>query len=224
MKSVLIPTLLILIFSCSSTHKIVIESDNKATISFAVTNKPSLATTLNEWSAVQGEETLIDEGEIAKELQKDRNIFGVTVNNPSKDIFTGNFRVMDIDNLFSSIFNLSDIDGKKVLTISLSMDNYRDLKTSLKFLQEESIEMLGPEGNQGVSQEEYLEMMSFSLGDEGASDILSSEIELDITVNGDIIETSGARTVDSNRALINIPLLDIILLNRKLVYTITYME
>lgn len=224
MKYIITLLLSVLFFSCSSSHKITIDSEDRANINFAITNKPSLTTTLNEWSAVQGTETIIDAGEIKKELQKDENLFNINVNNPSKDIFTGNFKVNSIDNLFYSIFDLEEVNGIKTLTIALSMDNYKDLKKSLQFLQEESIEMLGPEANQGVSQEEYIEMMSFSLGDGGVKDLLSSDVELDITVPGDIIKAEGASILSNNRVLVTIPLLDIILLNKKLSYSVTYRE
>lgn len=224
MKKIIILLFFALVFSCSSSHKIVIDTENRASINFAITNKTSLTATLNEWSAVQGAETIIDAGEIKKELQKDENLFNITVNNPSQDIFTGNFKVNSIDNLFYSIFNIEEKNGMKTLNISLSIENYKDLKKSLQFLQEESIEMLGPEANQGVSQEEYIEMMSFSLGDGGVKDLLSSDVELDITVDGDIIQTDGATIISNNRALITIPLLDIILLNKQLTYSVTYRE
>lgn len=224
----------ILMFSCSSKHNIHINTDDSAEISFNVENKDSLIETLKDWGAVQevDDDSIIDINLVKKELSNDPNIDDVKISSSTKNSYQGTLSVKNINNLFENskndipeqlqIFSLSNDDGLKTLKIMLSLDNYIYLKKSLPILQDESIDMLGPDSNQDVTKEEYLDMMSFSLGDEGPKDILSSNIELKITVDGAITNVIGGELLNSNSCLFKVPLIDIILLKSKLTYSLTY--
>lgn len=224
----------ILLFSCSSKHHIHINSDDSANISFNVKNKDSLIETLKDWGAVQEVEndSVIDIDLIQSELANDPNIDNVDIKSSSKNSYDGTLFVTDINNLFENstneipkelqIFSLTKKNNQKTLKIMLSLENYIYLKNSLPILQNESIDMLGPDSNQDVTKEEYLDMMSFSLGDDGPKDILSSNIELKITVDGSITDITGGEIIDSKSCLFKVPLIDIILLKDKLTYSVTY--
>lgn len=232
-KLILVITSL-LMFSCSSRHYIHINNDDSANISFNVENKDSLIETLKDWGAVQEIEndSIIDIGLIQSELSNDPNISNVNIESNSKNNYEGTLFVSNINNLFENskneipeelqIFSLSKENELKTLKIMLSLDNYIYLKKSLPILQDESIDMLGPDSNQDVTKEEYLDMMSFSLGDDGPKDILSSNIELKITVDGTITDITGGEIVNSKSCLFKVPLIDIILLKEKLTYSVTY--
>lgn len=230
MKKILIILISLYIVSCSSNHKIHINKDNSATVDFSVTNKKSLIDTLLEWGAIQNSDSLIDTDQISLDLEKDDNISNVVMTSPSENNYTGKFLVNNIDNLFNSddipkelqIFTISENENGKQLKIQISIENYIYLKESLPFLQEESIDMLGPDANQDVSKEEYLDMMSFSLGDDGPKDILASNIQLEISVDGTILNIEGGKIIKKDTATFNVQLIDLILLKKKLVYSLTY--
>lgn len=232
MKKLLLILIPIYLFSCSSSHQIHINSDDSATVNFSITNKKSLIETLMEWGSVQNSDSVIDIVQIKKDLEKDKNISEVNITSPSDNNYQGNFFVTSIDNLFSDsikdipqelqIFSLSETEGSKTLKIQITLENYIYLKKSLPILQEESIDMLGPDANQDITKEEYLDMMSFSLGDEGPKDILDSNIELNISVDGIITNIEGGNILSTNSAVFKVPLIDIILLKKRLIYSLTY--
>lgn len=227
-----IPLFLLMIFSCSSNHEININKDNSATINFTVTNKESLVETLKEWGAIENRDSIISTDDLQKGLSSNRNIKEVVVLNPQPNRYSGSFKVTDILKLFNDskntipeeeqIFSITEDNGSKTLGIKLSIDNYRYLKQTVPLLQEESIDMLGPDANQDVSKEDYLDMMSFSLGDKGPEDILSSSINLKINVEGSITAIDGGEIISDNSALFSIPLIDLILLQKTLTYSVTY--
>ncbi len=232
MKKIILILLPILIYSCSSNHEININSDNSATVNFSVTNKESLVETLIEWGVVQDSDSLIDIDEIKNGLEDDKNIKNVSLTAPAINRYNGSFFVTDIDQLFADstkdipadlqVFSLTEENGSKTLKIRLSLENYVLLKESLPILRQESIDMLGPVANQDVSKEEYLDMMSFSLGDDGPKDILNSFINLKINVDGSITDIEGGSINKVNSAIFNVPLIDIILLKKTLIYSLTY--
>jgi hypothetical protein len=233
-KFILVLFFPLVLFSCSSSHEIHINSDDSAVVKFSVTNKPSLVETLIEWGAVQNGETseIIDVEQVKSDLEGDVNLSEVKLISDKKNNYVGSFFVKNIDNLFNTatqdippnlqVFSLTNYDGTKTLTIKLTLENYIYLKEALPMLQDETIDMLGPDANQDVTEEEYLDMMSFSLGDDGPQDIITSFINLDLTVDGSIINVHGGKIEDSNKAAFKVPLIDLILLKKTLIYSITY--
>ncbi|MBN2619202.1 MAG: hypothetical protein JXR64_12890 [Spirochaetales bacterium] len=231
MKKLIYIIIALFLFSCSSSHKIHINNDDSAMINFDVTNKKSLIDTLNEWGAIQNNDSIIDIDLLKNELEKNPNIKNVVISSPLNNVYKGNFFVKSINNLFMDgekeipkelqLFSLSKNDGNKTLTMRISLENYLYLKDTIPMLKEESIDMLGPDANQDITREEYLDMMSFSLGEEGPKDLISSNIKLEISVDGSILSTNGG-IIENNKAIFNIPLLDIILLQKEIIYSITY--
>jgi len=234
MKKILYILLFVILYSCSSEHEIYINKNNSANVKFNIENKNSLIETLKEWGKVQNSEDkpLIDTEQVKKDLSSNRSISKVVIETPSPNKYKGNFFISNIENLFNDaskeipdnlqIFSISENKSTKKLQIQLSLENYKYLKETLPVLQEESIEMLGPDANQDVSKEEYLDMMSFSLGDEGPKDIISSYINLKIIVDGIISNVEGGKLQNKNTAVFKVPLIDIILLKKTLIYSISY--
>ncbi len=233
MKKLLILLISIHLFSCSSNHSIYIHKDNSATVEFSIENKASLVETLIEWGAVQdtsGE--IIDVNQVKNDLSSDKNLSEVVFKSNKINKYNGSFFVKNIDELFNNntkgippelqIFNIVDKGGIKTLTIRISIDNYEYLKQSVPALQDENIDLFGPTANVDVSQEEYLDMMSFSLGDDGPKDILDSSIKLYVSVDGLIKDVKGGMLQSKNKAEFIIPLLDLVLLKKTLTYSVSY--
>lgn len=226
--------LLLITLSCSSKHIIHINKDNSAKIEFTVNNKESLVETLKEWGVVQATDnnSIIDISLLKEEFAKNPYITDLNIKSINGSNYIGSFLVKDINKMFENedniipeelrIFSSSDKNGNKTLKISLSMDNYKFLKKSLPILQQDSIDMLGPDANQDLSKEEYLDMISFSLGEEGPKDLEVSSLSLLISVDGNITNIVGGEIIDNSTAKFNIPLLDIILLKESIEYSISY--
>lgn len=224
MRYLLIILTTVLYFSCSSTHEININKDKSATISFNVKNKESLINTVKEWGYIDSEQgEIINTLELKDELSSNNAIKDVIVASDKDSVYNGTFTISNINEVFNnSIFTLTSDGNKNILKIFLTVDNYKHIKNAIPTLRQESIDMLGPEANQDLTEEEYLDMISFSLGDDGPEDLINSLVNLRITVDGDITENSGGKLITSNTIEIKIPLLDLILLKRNIEYIIVY--
>lgn len=224
MRYILILISFSLFFSCSSNHEIDIKKDKTATFSFNVKNKDSLINTIKEWGYIDSAQgNIVDTNELKDELEKNEYIDDVLVISDKNSNYSGNFSVSDINKVFNdNIFTLTQNEGNSTLKISLSIDNYKYIKETIPTLKQESIDMLGPDANQDLSKEEYLDMISFSLGDDGPRDLELSTVNLRINVDGDITEYSGGDLINSRSINFKIPLLDLILLKQKIEYIIVY--
>ena len=78
-----------------------------------------------------------------------------------------------------------------------------------------------PEENEGLNEEEYLQMMSFALGEDGPDLIRASVIETRIHVAGRVLEQKGG-VREGDTVIFRIPLIRILLLDQELDYTLTF--
>ena len=235
MKNLIICILIsIILLSCSSEQTIIINSDESANIQFNVTNKKSLIETFLNWNSLSNKVTdsIININEVKKGLEKNDSISKVEITEYESNKFSGSFFVSNIEDIFSDptiiipnnvkLFSLKTVNNVKTFKIELSLNNYKYLKNFLPILKEESIDMLGPDANLETSKSEYLDMISFSLGENGPNDLLNSYINLKINVEGNIINIINGKKLDNNTVLFKIPLLDVILLKEKLLFSFSY--
>jgi hypothetical protein len=110
----------------------------------------------------------------------------------------------------ASLFTIS----KNSLQLRIGMDNYHVLAELVPFLKEENFEAYGPVYNHGYSEDDYLEMMDFILGDDTSSNIMESEVYLYFEVPGTITSISENGTMITDSAVqFGIPLIKLLLLN-----------
>jgi hypothetical protein len=115
-------------------------------------------------------------------LQYSNTTNNVNIRKLTDNAYEGQFNFMDLDRLFSDLGAGNNqsllIQSNNTLTFSLSMDNYDQLVPVIPFLADENFEAFGPVYNQGLSESDYLEMISFMLGEEGPPAIEKSTITL----------------------------------------------
>jgi len=227
--------LLLLIFSsCSVQQEITLNSEGGGTCRGDVHVSEVFADYLAELASLSMEESedfvLFETEKIKNDIEKEQS--GVSV----RKIQPKDKNTLHLELTFSSIEKLvrseearsaeiirleESANGQKTVHIHLDRYNYKHLNTL--FSEEQSLVMdtFGPEENEGLTEEEYLDMMSFALGEEGPELILSSTIETRITVEGTIIEQKGGVRKD-NTVIFRIPLIRILLLDQPLDYSLTF--
>ncbi len=94
----------------------------------------------------------------------------------------------------------------------LDLDNYPELERIVPFMADENFETFGPRYNVGMSEDEYLEMIMYILGEEGPPAIEESVISLRLNTPGKILASEGGTKESSNTIRFDIPLIDILLL------------
>ncbi|MDY0243764.1 MAG: hypothetical protein RBQ89_02995, partial [Sphaerochaeta sp.] len=117
--------------------------------------------------------------------------------------------------------SLLDINGNS-MTFFLSMDNYEQLVPVIPFLADENFEAFGPVYNQGLNEADYLEMISFMLGEEGPPAIERSVITLRVNTPKEITSFSNGRKVSASVYEFSFPLIDFLLLAEPITFTVRW--
>ncbi len=135
------------------------------------------------------------------------------------------FSTSDMNTLLSSF----GAEGQSFVKIDdssfsfyLDMDNYPELKTIVPFLADPNFEVYGPEYNQGMSEEEYLEMIYFLLGEEGPDAIANGEVTINLTVPGTITGTENAEKTSDNTISYSFPVIAFLLLSEPLSFSVSW--
>lgn len=142
-----------------------------------------------------------------------------------------------IDFTFSSLqdllFDLNKRERQTIVTITtkgrlttldffLDLENYPQLTQIVPFLADPNFETFGPLYNEGLSEEEYLDMISYILGEEGPPAIAESVISLRFTTPKVIVRQEGCVKESSNSVRVDVPLIDFLLLNKPITFSITW--
>lgn len=142
-----------------------------------------------------------------------------------------------IDFTFSSLENLlSDLNRREpqsivritrtatatTLVIHLDLENYPQLTRMIPFLADPNFETFGPLYNEGMSEEEYLDMISYILGEDGPDSITDSVISLRLTTPSVIRSQKGGVREGPNSIRFDIPLIEFLLLAQPIEFSATW--
>jgi hypothetical protein len=142
-----------------------------------------------------------------------------------------------IDFTFSSLEDLlADLNRKEpqtiarvrethqstTLTFYLDIENYPQLMRMVPFLADPNFETFGPLYNEGMSEEEYLDMISYILGEEGPDAIKNSVISLRLTTPSVITNYRGGVKESPNSIRFDIPLIDFLLLAEPIAFSASW--
>ena len=135
----------------------------------------------------------------------------------------------DYSNLEKLVYDLNggkdntllSLEDNKV-ALNLTYDNYDELESVIPFLSDPNFEVYGPRYSNGMTEEEYKDMISFLLGEEGVEALEKSFVSIDIRTPGDITGTKGAMKIGSRRAVFSFPIIDFLLLNEPLTFSVEW--
>ena len=105
------------------------------------------------------------------------------------------------------------------ISLYLDIESYQELKKIVPFLADPNFEVYAAEYNQGMSEEDYLDMIYFLLGEDGPEAIRNGQVTMDITVPGTITATEGCEAIDSNTIRFSFPIIDFLLLNEPISFS-----
>ena len=141
----------------------------------------------------------------------------------------GEFTFSNIEDVFKSEVRLSEAgvisfaknNGVSTVRLHLNKDSFKQISSFLPGKENALIDVFGPAENEDTSESDYLEMLEFMLGDKGPAGVKASFIELRVKVKGKILSQSGGK-IEGNSVLFRIPLLQVLLLDRPLDYSIAF--
>ncbi len=135
----------------------------------------------------------------------------------------------DYSSLVSLMRDLNEGKGNSLLSVTsssisfnLSLSNYPELKSVIPFLSDRNFEVYGPEYSNGMTEDEYMEMISFLLGEESPDELRKSSVTIRITVPGKITGVSGAVRSGEKSVVYTFPVISFLLLNEPLSFSVTW--
>ena len=104
----------------------------------------------------------------------------------------------------------------------VDINNFEELTKIVPFLADPNFEVYGPLYNQGMTEEEYLDMIYYLLGEEGPDAIKNGEVKVNIEVPGTISSVEGAVKTGDRKAEFKFPIIDFLLLNKPISFKVSW--
>jgi hypothetical protein len=141
-------------------------------------------------------------------------------------MYQGTFVFNDIATLLT---DLGASKGQTILTkngntlsFHLDLQNYGELQKVVPFLKDKNFEPFGATYNEGMSEEDYLDMVTFMLGDNAPEAIKNSRIDFYVKTPGAIVSQQNGTLVDENTFCFSFRLIDFLLLSKPIECSVTW--
>lgn len=217
--------------SCTVTEALSFKSTATHESAFNFTVEDFFIAVLQDFSEFippEGDQSLMDKaiGDFERALDYSPTTDSVIMTKLDDNAYKGTFTFRNLQQLLSDLGagtnqNLLRIQ-KNSMTFSLSMDNYDQLVPVIPFLADENFEAFGPVYNQGLSEADYLEMISFMLGEEGPPAIRKSFITLRVETPTAITTFTNGRKISDRLYEFSFPLIDFLLLAKPITFTVSW--
>jgi hypothetical protein len=226
---------LVLLSSCTVNNTIAIKTDGSGSMSMHAEVSQLLHDYMASLSEVSGKNDLMKNGKlfdvatIRKDFEKRPGLTVKKVSAPTADSLDLELGFTSVDAVFagdktlkgSGALTYSESGGKKSVRIHLDRTNYTQLSSLFPLLSDPTVAGLGPQVNDTISDDEYLEMIRFSIGDDGPALVKKSFITMTIDPEGVIISQTGG-TLKGGAVVFRIPLLRLLVLDKPLDYSVTW--
>ena len=229
MKRLILPLAVILsLASCTVTEDLSL-SGNGGTSYADIHVEDFFIDVLNDFSTFipESSETIMDSAvrTFSEQLDAIESVTSVSWEKTGSNDYTLSFSYSDLAQLLQGMGaeeqTLLRQEGNS-LSFHLDIGSYQELKRMVPFLADPNFEVYGPEYNQGMSEEEYLEMISFLLGEEGPDAISHGLVSMEITVPGTITAVENAEKTGDSTAVFSFPIISFLLLNEPLSFSIEW--
>ena len=199
----------VLCTSCTMKQTIVIKSDGSGTLAMHVEVAPLLHEYVARLSEVSDKPVLGPGGRFfdAESIRRDFDSRpGITVTKaatPSPDAMDLELTFHSIQDVFTQDESLkntaalaySESGGKKTVRLHLDRNNYPQLARTFPLLASPAFAAFGPQANDTTTDEEYMEMVRFSVGDDAPALLKKSSIILMLDPEGEILSQSGGEVI-----------------------------
>ena len=226
---------MLLLASCTVNQTISIKNDGSGTLILHAEVTKVLHDYLASLAEVAGNGALMKGGKVfdAASIRKDfESRPGLTVKKvatPTADSLDLEIAYASVQNIFSSVDTLkssgalvySEAAGKKTIRLHLDRTNYTQLSALFPLLKDPTFASLMPQVGDTITDEDYLSMIQFSIGDEGPALLKKSFITLTIDPEGEILSQTGG-TVSAGAVVFRIPLIRMLVLDKPLDYSVTF--
>ena len=226
-------------FSCSVNQQISLNPDGSGRVESSVFMEDFFLTALKDLTALgQAEEgkSPLDPDSIAEGLAVNPYFSEISVHSSREGEYSGALSFHHIEELFDAasgqtenpvISHRKRTDGKGELILRINDDNFQQIFQLFPVLKDPGFQYFLPE--EEISREEYREMLLFIFED-GAPELAlkrlidGAALDLIIKVEGEITEQTGGRILNPDTLQIHLPLLDLLLHENELYYSLIYIQ
>ncbi len=232
---------LLLLSSCVVAEKMTINDEYTKTTQVSGKNHIDLSVDdffvdvledLSNWDDSGTNDAIIDVAvsDFQKNLERSKVTSSIKFTETGHNTYIGDFAFSDFNQLLSDLSNgnsdqslltMTEKDGHTRVEISINMDNYPQLTRIVPFLADPNFEVYGPLYNHDLTEEEYLEMVSFILGEQCPESIRNSSIRLQVVAPKAVLETNGKLRGKKNVEF-TFPLIDFLLLHESIDFYLEY--
>ena len=229
--------LLLATAGCTVNQQLTLRVDRSGAAQIHVKLEPVFVDYLDTLAEAAGDseilpEAIFDTEEVERSIGERRGVAVTEVATPTPEELALSLTFDDLKALLTrntpvpgpagtALITLSG-SGPSTLRVHLDRDNYRELTSLFPVLDHPLLVSLGPQQDLEVTDDEYLEMMGFVLGDDGPPAIEASAVTVRVAIDGRILEHDGGELQEDGSLLITIPLLRILVLDEPLDYTIVF--
>ena len=238
---ILFSALAVLLCSCVVAEKLTLSNDLSS--SKAVNGKShvdlsvddffvGVVEDLSDWENKGNNDPILDVAvqDFVSNLQQSSVTSGIRFLETGHNTYMGDFSFSDFDTLLidlskgvenQSIVKLSEKNGKTRVDIRIDMDNFEQLTRIIPFLGDPNFEVYGPLYNHDLTEEEYLEMVSFILGEQCPDSIAASSVKIQV-VAPKAISSHNGKTRNAKTVEFSFPLIDFLLLHEPITFYLEY--
>jgi hypothetical protein len=221
--------------SCTVNQTIAIKADGSGTLSMHAEVSKVLQDYLASLAEVSGQPGTLADGKVF-DLASIRKGFesrpGITVkkvSSPTQNSLDVELAYRSLQDVFAKDETLKgtgalvygESGGTKSIRLHLDRSNYSQLAVLFPMLSDPVLAGMGPQVNDTITDEEYLEMIRFSIGDDGPGLLKKSFLVLTIHPEGVIVSQTGG-TVAAGAVTFRIPLLRLLVLDKPLDYAVSF--
>lgn len=231
MKKILLPliALVFVLTSCTVTESITLAQDKSGTSYSDINVEQFFVDVLEDFGEFlpSSDKSIMDEAMegFSNQLAGIPSTTSVSFEKKGTNSYALSFDFSSVDSLIAEL----GAESQSLLSISdnslkffVDINNFEELTKIVPFLADPNFEVYGPLFNQGTSEEDYLDMIYYLLGEEGPDAISNGVVTIDITVPGDITTLQNATKASTNTARFTFPIIDFLLLNEPLTFTINW--
>ncbi|OQX29964.1 MAG: hypothetical protein B0D92_00935 [Spirochaeta sp. LUC14_002_19_P3] len=232
----------ILLPSCSMKQEIYIEKTGSGRVEFTLSLADYLSDVISQVVTLlepdakmkDKQKSLFDLEAIEKDFKSRKGIGLIGLESRDNQNLSGEFTFTDINMLLQDVnaaqalntknqlIKMEKKDGITELTVRITRETVNDILAENPSLNNPLVANFGPSASEGLTDEEYLDMMEFVLGEQSREGIQLSSLELVIHVEGSIIDQKGGRLADKNTVVYRIPMLPVLMLKKPLEYSLRY--
>jgi len=214
-------------------NEVIVDSNGSGSVNFRIQVEDILLKKIEELSDFDKKSKekgkLFDVDKIKEDFAKKPGLNLKKISSPKPSILEGEIVFSDVAQVFKNeakltqagVISYQKSDGKNKLRVHLERGNFSQVTALNPVFQNSFFKTFGPEDNEGVSEEEYLDMMSIVFDEQGPVAVKASVIELKVTVKGQILSQTGGKQ-SGNSVVFTMPLIQVLLLNKPIDYSIVF--